>query len=121
MTRAECDLQLVEKDKAVELKFASMPGGWQDESRSLNEYAWWAFENNVDLERGEMLARKGVELAEPGAERANVLDTAAELCNALGNCDDAVVLMEEAVAQSPDNEYFQKQLERFRKIVAEAG
>jgi thioredoxin-like negative regulator of GroEL len=108
----------VEKDpkKAADLKYDAMPEGWLENPDRLNQYAWWCFENKVDLERAETLARKGAELAEAGPQRAAILDTAAELCNALGNCEDAVSLAEQAKQNDPQNEYYSKQLERFREL-----
>jgi tetratricopeptide (TPR) repeat protein len=114
---------LVEKNekKAVELKVASMPEGWKDDAGELNGFSWWCFENAVNLEEAEALARRGVELAAAGAERAMILDTAAEICNARGNCDDAVELIRRAVADDPEKEYYKKQLARFEEIRATAS
>lgn len=108
----------VEKDrkKAADLKYDTMPEGWLENPDRLNQYAWWCFENEVDLERAEQLARKGAELAEAGPQRAAILDTAAELCNARGNCDDAVSLAERAKENDPQNDYYTKQLKRFREL-----
>jgi tetratricopeptide (TPR) repeat protein len=111
-------LVLDDKDKARELKLASMPEGWKEDASGLNAFAWWSFENKVGLEDAELLARQGVELAAPGKERAMILDTAAELCNARGNCDDAVELMRQAVEEDPDSKYYAKQLTRFEELRA---
>jgi thiol-disulfide isomerase/thioredoxin len=107
-----------DKDEAVSLKRAAMPDGWRDDASQLNSFAWWCFESGVALEEAEMLARRGAELAAPGNERAMILDTAAEICNARGNCDDAVELMRQAVAEAPDGEHYRKQLTRFEEIRA---
>jgi tetratricopeptide (TPR) repeat protein len=106
------------KEKAVELKRASMPEGWQDDAGKLNAFAWWCFENNVNLAEAEELARKGVTLAKPGTEKAQILDTAAEICNARGDCKDAVSLTEQAMKEDPKSDYYPKQLARFQKNVA---
>lgn len=105
-------------DAAVQAKRKSMPEGWMQSSSELNAFAWWCFENGVNLEEAERLARKGVELATPGKERAMILDTVAEICNARGNCRDAVTLIEQALAESPGDKHYQSQLERFQKILA---
>ena len=104
--------------KALAYKRAAMPSGWLEDSDRLNEFAWWCFENKVNLEEAESLARKGVELASAGRERAMVLDTAAEICNLRGSCKDAVGLIEQAMKEDPKSEYYPKQLERFRKELA---
>ena len=108
-----------DKDKAVEAKRASMDEGWQEDPGALNEFAWWCYENDVNLEEAEEMALKGIELAETDGERANILDTAAEICNALGNCDEAIAKIKQAIELNPENEYFQEQLARFEKIAAE--
>jgi tetratricopeptide (TPR) repeat protein len=111
---------LVEKNptKAVELRRAGMPEGWMEDPGQLNNYAWWAFENGVDQKEALALARKGAELAPAGKEKAMILDTAAELCNALDNCHEAIELTKQAIAEDPENEYYKGQLERFQEILA---
>jgi tetratricopeptide (TPR) repeat protein len=104
-------------ETAVQLKKDSMPEGWKDSPGDLNSFAWWCFENKVNLEQAEKLARTAVEMSEPGQEKAMVLDTLAEICNELGNCGEAVALMQAALEEAPDNEYFQKQLERFQELL----
>jgi len=110
---------LNDPDKAVEYKKATLPEGWMENSGALNSFAWWCFENEVNLDEAEQLARTGVELAASGREKGNILDTLAEICNVTGNCGEAVELMRQAVAEDPDNEYFQKQLARFEELLAQ--
>ena len=112
---------LVEKDtgKALKLKRKSMPEGWQDNPNALNSFAWWCFENNFNLEEAKSLALRGVELADDNAQKSNILDTAAEICNAMENCREAVDLMRKAVEMNPDRDYFQTQLARFEKNLQE--
>lgn len=105
-------------DAAVVLKRASMPEGWMTDAGLLNEFAWWSFENDVNLVEAEALARKGVELSEPGPAKAQVLDTLAEICNARDNCSEALEIMQRAIAEDPTEEHYRKQLERFRTILA---
>ena len=107
-----------DKDKAYLLKLGTMEEGWKDDPSQLNAMAWWCFENTVQLEEAEALARRGIELASPGPERANIYDTAAEICNARGNCDDAVELIQLAIADDPNREFFKEQLARFEEIRA---
>ncbi|MBD3869106.1 MAG: hypothetical protein IFK94_13370 [Acidobacteria bacterium] len=106
-------------ETAVQLKRDSMPEGWKDSPDDLNNFAWWCFENKVNLEQAEKMARSATELAEPGQEKAMVLDTLAEICNELGNCGEAVALMQSALEEDPENEYFQKQLERFQDLLGQ--
>jgi len=113
----------VEKDpqKAVDLKKASMPEGWMEDAGQLNTYAWWAFENQVDLKNAKILAEKGVELAPDGKEKAQIIDTLAEICNSLDDCAEAVALIKLAIAQDPEGEYYKKQLARFEELLAAKG
>jgi thioredoxin-related protein len=113
----------VEKDvkRAVELRkqlFAEADAKWLESANALNNFAWWCFENKINLDEAEKFARKGIELAEPGNMKANILDTLAEICNLKGDCGDAVEYIRLAVAEDPENEYFQKQLVRFQELLA---
>ncbi|MFH1277768.1 MAG: hypothetical protein ABIK65_05265 [Candidatus Eisenbacteria bacterium] len=110
----------VEKDpvRAAALYKGNQPGLWQEDGVLLNEFAWWCFENRINLKEAEALARRGVELAAPGKERANLLDTLAEICNVSGECEGAVKFIRMAIAEAPDNEHFRRQLARFEEILA---
>jgi tetratricopeptide (TPR) repeat protein len=112
---------LVEKDsvKALDLYRARMPEGWEENAEELNKFAWWCFENDVNLEEAQELVHKGVELAESDGQRANILDTAAEICNALDNCDEALEHIKAAIELDPDRKYLQEQLVRFEKAAEE--
>ena len=103
-----------DSDKAVELKLASMPEGWKDEAGSLNEFSWWCFENQVNLEQAEKLAHKGVKLAAAGKEKAMILDTCAEILFVNGKKDEAIAMMEKAIVEDPKSEHYPKQLEKFK-------
>jgi tetratricopeptide (TPR) repeat protein len=107
-----------DKDKAVSFKKKTMPEGWLDKPGDLNGFAWWCFENKVNLEEAEQLSRKSVKLAEPGNRKAMYLDTLAEICNALDDCHQAVELMKMAIKEAPDKDFYKEQLERFEKILA---
>lgn len=102
-------------EKAVEVKRAGMPDGWQENANQLNNFAWWCFENELNLDEAYDFARRGVDLAEAGNMKANVLDTLAEICNLKGDCDEAVTLIHLAIAEDPENAYFQEQAKRFEQ------
>lgn len=106
----------VEKDTgaAVELKRGTLPEGWMDDADELNGFAWWCFQNEVNLEEAEALARKAVDMAEPGEEKAAVLDTVAEIVNARGNPEEAATLIEQALAEAPEDENLLEKLQKFR-------
>ncbi|MCP4290695.1 MAG: hypothetical protein GY780_02515 [bacterium] len=110
---------LVEKDtkKALGLKRNSMNDGWQEDPAAINNFAWWCFENSINLEEAKDLALKAVELAPDAGQKANILDTAAEICNAMENCEQAVELMQKAVELNPEKKYFKTQLAKFEEEV----
>jgi tetratricopeptide (TPR) repeat protein len=102
-------------EAAVHTK-AAQPEGWTEDPARLNSVAWWCFENSVNLEEAEAFARRGVDLAQPGREKAMVLDTLAEICHARGRTAEAVVLIQEAIREDPEDTYYQEQLDRFQAI-----
>jgi tetratricopeptide (TPR) repeat protein len=108
-----------DKDKAYGLFTGRMPEGWDESTEQLNKVAWWCFENEYKLEEAQAMALKGVELAPDDVERANILDTAAEICNALGNCDQALEHIKLAIELNPENDYFKDQLVKFEKAAQE--
>ncbi|NNE07447.1 MAG: hypothetical protein HKN20_02670 [Gemmatimonadetes bacterium] len=105
------------KEKAVTYKRGNMAEGWMEDAGELNSFAWWCFENKVNLQEAEEMARKGVELAPAGKEKAMILDTLAEICNERGSCESAVEYIEQAVKEDPESDYYKKQLERFRELL----
>lgn len=105
-------------EAAAKLKRQAMPEGWLTDAGALNEFAWWCFENEVNLPEAETLARKGVEIAAAGEEKAQILDTLAEIVHRRGDTKEAAKLMEQAVREDPAEQHYKKQLERFRTNVA---
>jgi len=106
-------LVLKDKDKALDLKRQSMPEGWQEDPGQLNNFAWWCFENRINLKEAKKLALKGADLADADGDKANILDTAAELTAALGDTEGAVALIKRCVELSPERDYYKEQLARF--------
>jgi tetratricopeptide (TPR) repeat protein len=101
-------------EEALALKRETLPEGWQEDAGELNGFAWWCFEREINVEEAEALARKGVELAAEGAEKATILDTVAELAYLRGDSEEAAALISEAIEQDPDNDYYKEQLVRFK-------
>jgi tetratricopeptide (TPR) repeat protein len=106
---------------ALGLVREGLPEGWEEDAGRLNGFAWWCFENEINLEEAETLARKGAELAEDGAEKALILDTVAEIAHLRGDQAEAVALIEQAIELDPDNEYYGEQLDRFTGSIAEGA
>ena len=104
-------------DKAIELKKAGLTDGWDEDASELNGFSWWCFEHKINLDEAERLARKGAELAEPGSEKAMILDTVAEIVNLKGNTENAIAITKLAIQESPQRKYYQDQLKRFEKLI----
>ncbi len=91
----------------------SLPPGWQDDPFALNDFAWWCFEQQVNTEEAYQLARRGLDLlpAEtPGARRAMILDTAAELATRRNDLTKASEFWRQAQQADPGNEHYGKRL-----------
>ena len=114
-------LVLKDKDKAVAYKKDSLGEGWLERASDLNRFAWWCFENKVNLDEAYTMAGKGVQLAKAGSEKAQILDTQAEICNAKDDCSNAVKLTQQAIQEDPNNKHYQQQLKRFQDLAAKQG
>jgi len=99
--------------RALELALETRPEGWQEDPGELNSFAWWCFENRINLEEAEALARRGAELAADGDTKAMILDTVAELVFLRGDKEEAAALIRQAIEEAPENEYYKKQLVKF--------
>jgi hypothetical protein len=93
-----------------------MPEGWDENAGDLNTFSWWCFEHKINLDEAEKLARMGAELAEPGGEKAMILDTLAEIVNLKGKPKEAVKVTKLAIKESPGRKFYQEQLTRFEKL-----
>ncbi len=107
---------LADPDKATAYKKEAMGEGWLTDASTLNSFAWWCFENGINLDEAGDLAARGVDLAAEGREKAMILDTLAEIRCAQGDPHEALALIERAVAQDPDGEYYQRQLARLQEL-----
>jgi tetratricopeptide (TPR) repeat protein len=106
---------LHQPEQALAHRRAAMPMGWLESAAELNEFCWWCFEAATNLEEAEQLARKAAGLAQPGTEKAMVLDTLAEIVNARGNAKEALALSEQAASEDPKSDYYPKQVVRFKQ------
>ncbi len=101
--------------RAARLQRDAMPDGWDSDPARLNEYVWWCLQHDVNLEDAEQLARRGVEIASPGRERAQLLDTLAEVRARRGDPREAASLAQRAMRELPESTYYPRQYERFCK------
>jgi tetratricopeptide (TPR) repeat protein len=114
---------IVEKDKVLALKYrrALLPPGWLESAAELNTFAWWCFEQKINLEEAGRLARRGVELeTEPGS-KANILDTLAQIGYERGDFHGALASIEEAIELLPSNTYLKTQRARFSELIEGSG
>jgi tetratricopeptide (TPR) repeat protein len=100
---------------AVKYKKDSMPANWQDGVDGLNEFAWWCFLNKADLKEAEQLSDKAVKMAKPGREKANNLDTLAEIKFSLGKSREAIALEQQACKEDPNNAEFAQKVKDFQE------
>ena len=114
-------LILKDEAKAVTYKKDTFAAGWTEEPDALNSFAWWCFSNEINLAEAQEMAAKGAGLAEPGAEKAQILDTLAEICHARGDSQAAVAQIKLALQEDPESEHYQKQLEKFETAVSGGG
>jgi len=106
----------IQPERALELRREHFDESWQEDPIALNKFAWFCFQYGVNLGEAERLARQGVDLSE-GADRANVLDTLAEIVNAQGRTAEAIELIEQAVELAPEIGYFRDQKLRFEEAL----
>lgn len=109
----------IDKDPsaAFEIKKQSLESGWESDGMQLNNFAWWCFENKVNLDQARIYAEKGVALADSGTPKAMVLDTLAEILNEMGDPAGAVANTKKAIAEDPSSDYYPKQLKRFEGLL----
>lgn len=104
------------RERALDLKRQMLPQAWRDDPEELNGFAWWCFENRLNLAEAEALALRGAELAADDSARAAALDTAAEISAARGQARRALKLARQAAQASPESDEYRRQVERFRAL-----
>ena len=107
-----------DKAKALELKKSTLDADWREDLRTVNRFAYWCFQNEVNLEEARQLVADGIEKAEDDAMRNRFLNTAAELAHLDGRPGDAVAYVKRILETDPERGYFQRQLVRFEEALA---
>ena len=80
----------------------------------LNQYAWRMTELNKNLDIALNKINISLDLiSDDDTKKAMVLDTKAEIYWKLGNKNDAVLIINEAINIEPENEYYQHQKNKF--------
>lgn len=83
-----------------------------DDWMTLNNYAYYLSEQNIELEKAERMSRRTLE-AQP--DNANNLDTYAWILHLLGRDAEALPYMEKAVSLDPKSETLQEHLKAIKK------
>jgi tetratricopeptide (TPR) repeat protein len=106
-------------EKALAIRKAGLGEGWENERDKAYTFAKWCLERKINLEEAERIARKTLNQVFPGRFKAMVLNTLAEICAAQGNYKEAFRVIALAVRESPENDYYEEQFERFRQLLNE--
>ncbi len=108
-----------DKDEALRLKRDTLTDTWRNDPDEINSFAWWCYENDLNLTEAYDLAMRGADLAADDGTRANILDTAAYIAFKKGDQAKAIELETRAVKLAPDRQGLQRTLEKFKS--GEAG
>lgn len=101
--------------KAVKIRKSGLGAGWEDNRDKFYAFAKWCLDRKTNLVEAEMYARKTINMVYPGKIRAKILNTVAEICFARGKTAEAVKVIGMAIEQEPENDFYPKQLKRFRE------
>ncbi|MCU0225208.1 MAG: hypothetical protein MUF27_14325 [Acidobacteria bacterium] len=96
--------------KAIALKKRSLGDGWQDDPGQLSEFAQFLVRNDLDLAEAETVARRAVELSEPGRERSRAAEALARVLEKRGRRDEAIAALETALRGAPYDKGLKRRL-----------
>ncbi len=82
----------------------------------FNSIAWECAQRDVHIDEAYKYAKRALEL---DPENPNIMDTMAFLYYKRGEYKKAIKMEEKALSKSPNNEFFKKQLELFKKALQE--
>lgn len=102
--------------KALQISKASLGNGWENKPDKFYDFAKWCLERKIDLGEAEAFTRKAVNMASPGQFKAKVLNTLAEIRIARGDTADAVKIIDEAIDEDPEDDFYTRQWNRFMNI-----
>ncbi len=109
-----------DKEKALALKKSTLDADWREDLRGVNRFAYWCFENQVNLAEAEELVLAGIEKSgDDDTMRNRYLNTAAELAHLDGRNGEAVAFIQRILETDPDRGYFQRQLVRFENALSD--
>lgn len=103
--------------RAINIKKASLGKGWTTDPDRFYKFAEWCLERKLALEKAEAYARKASDMAEEGQFRGKMLHTLASICDARGKPEEAVEIMQMALDNHPERDYYQERLEEFQSHI----
>lgn len=104
-----------DKEKAIALKREMLGEGWEEDPAQVIEYSSFLLRNQVDLGEAESYARKGIDMSDPGWERAQACAALARALQAQGKKAEAVEALEQALKNSPRSKTIKAHLARLRE------
>lgn len=100
-------------NKAINMKKAELGKGWESNPDKYYDFAEWCLERKINLIEAGKYALQTSKLATAGPFKGKTLKMTAEIYDALGDTKTAVRLMEAAVEQDPENDYYKTILNGF--------
>jgi len=91
----------------------SMGEGWQNDPAKYYIYGKWCFDRRINLPEAEKYVRIACQKASEGIFRGKHLSLLAEICYAQGNTTEAIIQINLAIENDPENEAYQTRLEQF--------
>ena len=105
--------------EALQLEKESLGKDWQTNPTKFYSFGLWCYQRGINLEEAESYVRRALERASSGYFKAKHHDLLAEISFALGNTEEAIRQTELALQEEPSSEFYEKQLQRFRKALEE--
>ncbi|MCK4606045.1 MAG: hypothetical protein KAU35_01990 [candidate division Zixibacteria bacterium] len=102
---------------ALQMRKTSMGANWKLDREKCYNFSKWCLERKINLEEAELCARVTIDLVYPGRYRAMIYNTIAGICEARGNIEEAARMMQAAVEQEPDSEFYSRELDRLRGLL----
>ncbi len=99
---------------AMKIKLSSYGDNWQNDPISCYQFARWCLDRRINLEQAEQLARFSVSGIKEGYYRGQVYSMIAEICYNRGKIGEAREMLQAAIQQDPENDYYWDMLEQYQ-------
>ncbi|MCP4567228.1 MAG: hypothetical protein GY841_06585 [FCB group bacterium] len=100
--------------KALRIKKASMDDGWDNDRDQFFAFSKWCLERKINLVEAKHFARRTIPLVYPGKFRAKIYNTLSDICLAQENRSEAIAMMQLAVQEEPENDYYYELLDKLQ-------